>query len=543
MKKVLLHSIYTSKKMGTFFSIVLVSVMMIASANAQKAQPFIYDCVTPGQTMSIDAIITNADASTFYHWQFKTPNTGWVCFINGVNNINGSSFNVTGATGTGANNAPLLNISGASVALENLIVRVAMAHGEDPCSVPAPSQVWGADDQAMGDTKCLRLHVFSNSASCPPNAYLCPGNLLVNTGKFYGGFENSVFDATSDSYSRYNFGGNIAGTDLSFGNGPGHYQDINNPYAMNAGFDRNLAPHTGDNQLVIQGSPNFTDRAWYKTIPVTAGRQYSFAIWVARVDNTNPLIELRANNSIIVTADLSTQPIGNWNLVQGAYVALINGTVNFSICNGKAGGGDNFTIDDICLRECSNCSILELHQLYLSASLQKSDVKVKWVAENEMGTTNFVVERSFDGMNFDRLGSKTPSGPVNTPTAYFFTDDLQNIGVHNTLYYRVKAMDTDGRFAYSNVVIIRLGKTATLLAWPVPFIENVNISYNAATNSKLEVSVINALGKTVSQTSFNVSRGLNQLSVNQLQSLSTGMYFVRIVDLGNNEVYMQKISK
>lgn len=514
----------------------------VHTSYSQKAEPFIYNCVLPGQDMTIDAVITNADASTFYRWQYKSGPDNWVCFINSLNTINGSHFLVAGATGTGANNAPTLTIYQANAALENVLVRVIMSLGADPCGNPVPGQVYGGDDEAPQETKYLRLHVFPSANSCPPNAYVCAGNQLVDGDKFYGGFEHSVFDPSSDTYTRNNFGGN-ASSDFVFGTGKGRYQDINNPFAMNPGFARNIAPHTGDGQLVVEGSPNLADRAWYKTIPVVSGHQYSFAVWVARVDDSDPIIELRANSSILIAQDISMHPAGSWNLVQGTYNAPTTGLVTFNIRDGRAGGNNNFSLDDICLRGCTNCATLELHQLYLSAFLKKNEVRLSWIAENEMGTTNFVIERSFDGFNFERMGSKPPSGPVNTPTAYHYSDDIQNAGIHNTIYYRIKALDSDGRHAFSNVVIIRVGKSTGIQAWPVPFNDQVNLTITATANSKINICLVNTLGLTIREMDYSISRGLNQLSIGGLEALGSGVYFLRITDKNKREVNVLKISR
>jgi hypothetical protein len=160
-----------------------------------------------------------------------------------------------------------------------------------------------------------------------------------------------------------------------------------------------------------------------------------------------------------------------------------------------------------------------------------------------MGTNNFIIEKSYDGINYSRIATKTATGPLNTPTSYYYNDNVQNAGVNTTIYYRIKAMDTNGRYAYSNVVIIRLGKTATVQAWPVPFSDYVNISYTAISNSFIRVTLTNAVGKLVRQTTFNVNRGLNQLALNDLQSVSPGLYFLRITDLSTNQVYTRNISK
>jgi hypothetical protein len=255
------------------------------------------------------------------------------------------------------------------------------------------------------------------------------------------------------------------------------------------------------------------------------------------------VVELYVNNTIIGSSDMSNIAIGEWKMLQGTFTAFNSFPLNFNIRDGRLGGLNNFSLDDICLRECNNCSILELHHLNLTASLIKEEVRIKWTAENEMGTAKFVVERSFDAVNFQKIGEKLPSGPVNTPTAYYFNDNIQGVGATNNIYYRIKAMDSNGRYAYSNVAIINLGKSSTVELWPVPFNDFFNITYNSAGNSKIEVRLTSADGKIIRQTSYAVMRGLNQISLNDLGGLASNIYFVRITDLNTNQVYNRKLSK
>lgn len=551
MKKIILASkILTGlfkKASRQFFVLVFVLIISLRSL-AYTAQPFVFGCVTPGFPMTIDAIITSANANTNYHWQYKVGAGAWTCFVNGVNNINGINFTVSGATGTGANDAPLLTINAVTIALENVLVRVLMGDGADPCVVTSP--VWGGDDQALDETKYLRLHIFSNAAGCPPNAYLCTGNKALNGAEYYGGFENIAFNSGTGVYTRNNFGGIYASSDFSLGTATGSYQDINNPYAMNTGFARNIAPHTGNYQMIVRGSSSTTARSWFKSsMSVATGSQYAFAVWAVRVDATDPIINLKITTAggattTLITYDMSLEAVGAWKLIQGTYTVPAGTTsITLSINDSRTGGLNNYSLDDICFRPCTNCAVLPLHQLSLSAYLQGTNAGLKWVAENEMNTSYFIVERSIDGVNYNPVGSKTAAGPLNTPTEYFYTDDVQSLSSTSIVYYRIKAMDQESRFAYSNVVTVRLSKTAGIQVWPNPFGGFVNITYNSSTNTKVDISIINSVGKAMKQSNYSVNRGLNQVGINNLETLPSGIYFIRITDKNTNEVYIQKISK
>jgi len=138
---------------------------------------------------------------------------------------------------------------------------------------------------------------------------------------------------------------------------------------------------------------------------------------------------------------------------------------------------------------------LPLHTLDLTALLQETKVSLKWVAENEMNTTKFVIQRSFDGANYTDIGTKVPAGQINTPTTYDFITDIQNLSMHSIIYYRIKAEDNIQRFAYSNIAPVRLGKITGIKVWPNPFINDISISYNGISNGKADVTIMDNSGK------------------------------------------------
>jgi Secretion system C-terminal sorting domain len=538
------------KKAHKVFLMVAFSLTFVFNSYAHRVEPFVFSCpTTPGSAITIDAIIVDAGTSTWYQWQYK-DNTGvWKCFINGSNIINGVNFTVSGATAQNvANDAPLLTINAATAALEDVLVRVLLRDAASPCGAPIGT-TYGGEDLAPNEGKNLRLHFFSNASICPPNTYGCTGNMLFNGSGYYGGFENKIYNAGSDSYTSSNFATGAGSSDYTLGTGSGNYQDINNPYAMNTGFLQGIAPHTGNFQLVVQGVASTATRAWFKSgLTVNPGTSYFFSVFVARVDNTDPLINLDitagATTTTVATYDMSAQPVGNWWRIQGQYTAPAGvNSVTISIRDNRPGGLNNYSLDDICFRFCSNCISLPLQSLELRSSLHGNTVGLKWITVDEVNTDKFIVQRSTDGINYNDIASKVAVGQARSTTEYQLTDDIQNLLQASIVYYRIKALDVDGKFSYSNVVPVKLSKTGGVQIWPNPFVNDIRISYTATANTSLDVRIIDNAGRIVSQNNYSVSRGLNQLSVNGIESLSPGVYIIRITDKNTNESFVQKLTK
>lgn len=185
---------------------------------------------------------------------------------------------------------------------------------------------------------------------------------------------------------------------------------------------------------------------------------------------------------------------------------------------------------------------LPLHNFSLTVSLKENSVYLKWVAENEMNTQRFVIQRSSDGANYQDIGYKNPTGPLNILTEYLATDDVLNFP-SDILYYRIRAEDNTNKFAYSNIVPVRLYKISGIRLWPVPITSDLKISYNAPVNSTLDVTISDNFGKTILQTTCSVNRGVNQVSVTGVTGLSSGIYMVIISDRKTNGVFVQRVSK
>jgi hypothetical protein len=99
-----------------------------------------------------------------------------------------------------------------------------------------------------------------------------------------------------------------------------------------------------------------------------------------------------------------------------------------------------------------------------TANYSNPNVGLKWTTSQEHNFNYFMIERSTDGANFNQVALVFGAGESDTKISYSYNDkDLKGRG--GIIYYRLKQVDIDGKFSYSNVRIIRLGdekKSVTL---------------------------------------------------------------------------------
>jgi hypothetical protein len=187
-------------------------------------------------------------------------------------------------------------------------------------------------------------------------------------------------------------------------------------------------------------------------------------------------------------------------------------------------------------------NILPLHTFELKVFYHSPEVNLEWVAENELNTSRFVIERSADGINYFSIAIKPVAGPPNTPTTYRYTDNISAISGKG-VYYRIKAEDLGSKYAYTNVILVRLSNDSGIQAWPSLFTDRININYNAPATTTVLINLTDITGKQLKNNKYSVSRGLNQFTMNELGTLTPGIYFIRVIDNSTNEVFFDKLTK
>jgi glucose/arabinose dehydrogenase len=177
--------------------------------------------------------------------------------------------------------------------------------------------------------------------------------------------------------------------------------------------------------------------------------------------------------------------------------------------------------------------VLPLELLTFTGALQNNTTTLlKWKTENEINTSNFVVERSIDGTNFNTIGSVAASGNSSTIRTYSFNDaDVANQRAA-TIYYRLKLADINGSFKYSNTISVSLPITkATITVSPNPASNELKASVISPVTGNASWQVIDNAGRTVMYSSTTLKKGNNSISIN-INQLAAGSYYLYISGQG-----------
>lgn len=164
--------------------------------------------------------------------------------------------------------------------------------------------------------------------------------------------------------------------------------------------------------------------------------------------------------------------------------------------------------------------------------------ELRWQTASEFNTDHFSIEKSIDGNLFDEIASVTAKGFAQQLSVYQYTDvfDLQALD-----YYRLKMVDVDGSFTYSNTIEIS-GDAGLVSAelFSNPAEENLLVQYSVNQSAPLEIFIFNSVGSLVIRESKQAINATGTFSVN-IAALPQGIYLVKI-EVGKN-IFTKKFVK
>ncbi|HQV77807.1 MAG TPA: T9SS type A sorting domain-containing protein [Chitinophagales bacterium] len=167
--------------------------------------------------------------------------------------------------------------------------------------------------------------------------------------------------------------------------------------------------------------------------------------------------------------------------------------------------------------------------------------KLEWKTASENNTATFEIEKSVDGNSWNTIGTQKAAGNSSIEINYSY-DDVNPIIGNN--YYRLRILDNDATFEFSNVINIPVENISTegiMSLYPNPTNDNVNIVINSNSNYSTDISIINLLGQEMLSIPINISKGTSTIHLNT-NELASGTYMIYL--LGNNStLYRQKFVK
>jgi len=175
---------------------------------------------------------------------------------------------------------------------------------------------------------------------------------------------------------------------------------------------------------------------------------------------------------------------------------------------------------------------LPVELAFFSGVLNGPDIELKWRTETEVNNYGFNIERSFPshGTSWNTIGFVEGHGNSNSPKEYNFIDS--EIDQSGNYSYRLKQIDNDGTFEYSDVVTVSVGTPERFYLsqnYPNPFNPTTTIDYMITKNEKVSLKVYDLLGREVASL-VNEFKPAGTYSVTfDAELLASGVYIYRLI--------------
>ena len=179
-------------------------------------------------------------------------------------------------------------------------------------------------------------------------------------------------------------------------------------------------------------------------------------------------------------------------------------------------------------RDWRAISVLPLHELILTGTLQQKQSNLVWNVEGGETTAFFMIERSINGITFSYVA--TVSSNRQASGVYKYTDDVKGI-LSGKIYYRIVQVDVNGDKQYSNVVVLKPQSEPEVVmkAFPNPVKDKFTLYVNSPVQQIITVLIMDVNGKTVLEKVLTVEKGANSFEFTNLANLSKGVYMIKAV--------------
>lgn len=188
-------------------------------------------------------------------------------------------------------------------------------------------------------------------------------------------------------------------------------------------------------------------------------------------------------------------------------------------------------------------SPLPVTLINFKTEMEDCNTLLSWATASETNSAHIEVERGNDGAHFAKIATIPTQGNSTTMNTYKTTD---NNPLPGTNYYRLKTVDMNGEFTFSDLKLVSNTciETKQIVTYPNPFSDYLNISFTETGQEKMQLTIRNLMGKIM--LTKNLNGDLSALSTFSLDTspLKSGIYTLKITDEKNNLVgSIQKIIK
>lgn len=305
-------------------------------------------------------------------------------------------------------------------------------------------------------------------------------------------------------------------------------------------FNAYEGPDTGYVASNYNGANGFYINHWLISPPVivSAGDTLSFFHRAPDANAYDDSIFVRYSTTAGITPAAFDQTWGKYLVSETGWANWTGtfshtGTVRFAIQyyitqGGPSGNYSNFIGLDLVQVKGP---VVPVELTSFNANVKDGSVILNWATATETNNSGYEVQRKQDGQ-FVQVGFIKGSGTTTETRNYSFVDNKLDAGKY---IYRLKQIDLDGSFEYSNEVEVNIAAPSVFALnqnYPNPFNPSTKINFSLAVDSKVTLTVFNILGQKISTlVNSNYGAGVHAVAFDATK-LNSGIYIYKMEAAG-----------
>ncbi len=228
----------------------------------------------------------------------------------------------------------------------------------------------------------------------------------------------------------------------------------------------------------------------------------------------------------ITNSNSASSPTGtNGSPIIGLYV---NGTTTAQNVSGTVGTKSDLQANDLAFFNWIGTipnNPLPIKLLYFKVKeVNTAGVSLQWVTTMEKNFEKFLIERADQNLDFEVVGEISAKGGLDIITQYNFLDVSPK---HEKNYYRLKSVDFDRTFEYSDVIVAHWDvENPDIIVYPNPVVNHTfTLAINHEVTTNTNITLLNSMGRKISQQSILS----NNETISLQDDLKPGVYYLQIV--------------
>jgi photosystem II stability/assembly factor-like uncharacterized protein len=166
---------------------------------------------------------------------------------------------------------------------------------------------------------------------------------------------------------------------------------------------------------------------------------------------------------------------------------------------------------------------------FFNAETGDNSVLLNWSTATETNNLGFEVERKLKNQEWVTVGFVNGEGTTTEIQSYSFTDDYSQLPYEGTVLYRLKQIDYNGDYEYSDQLAVNLtfipSEYYVSQNYPNPFNPSTTIKYSLPAESTVIINIYNALGEVIEELISKMQSPGNYEATWNAQDYSSGIYY------------------